>query len=96
MADDILEIIELGLTLRLVEKGIEQRRAERIVGDYIEELRESYGGARYSVKRGYRKYSPAMIVRIRSQYNGRNAEQLRARYGMSRSSFHRLIQKKSR
>jgi Mor family transcriptional regulator len=96
MADDILEIIEIGLAVRLVEMGVERDAAERAVGDFIEETRESYGGLRYMIKRGYKKYSPRVISRIKKEYTGRNEAQLRARYGMSRTAFYNHIRKKSR
>lgn len=97
MAEDILEVIEIGLTLRLIEKlGIEKADADLLVSEFIADTRENYGPGRYSIKRGYRRYSPTVVARVRAEYTGRNEDQLRARYGLSRSSFYRLVRKKSR
>ena len=93
MAEDILDVIEIGLTLKLRSIGIEPDPAARLVTSFIEEVRESYGGSRYQIKRGYRRYSPEIIQRVKSEYTGRNEQQLRSQYGLSRSSFYRLIRK---
>jgi len=93
MSEDFLEIIEIGLTLALVDMGVEQDRAERKVGEFVEQLRESYGGERYFVKRGYTAYSPKLVKKIKKEFTGRNESSLRQRYHMSRSSFYRLIRK---
>lgn len=94
MADDIIEIIEIGIILRLVEKtGMEKKTATKLVGDYFEEFREGYGGVRHMVRRGYRRFPPALIRKIKNQYTGRNEIELRRLYDMSRTSFYRHIKK---
>lgn len=93
MADDIIEIFEIGLTLRLVENGIDETKATGIVADYFEEARETYGGVRVMLKRGYQRYPPSVIRKIRNEFNGRNGDALRRRYGMSRTHFYRTIRK---
>lgn len=93
MAEDILEIIEIGLTLRLREMGIAADPAADLVTGFIADIRDAYGGERYQIKRGYRRYSPALIRRCKKEYTGRNETELRSRYGLSRSSFYRLIRK---
>lgn len=93
MAEDILDIIEIGLTLRLREMGIAEDPAADLVTGFIDDIRDAYGGDRYQIKRGYRRYSPALVRKCKQEYTGRNESQLRARYGLSRSSFYRLIRK---
>jgi len=93
MADDIIEIFEIGLILRLVENGIEEKKAESIVSGYFEEAREDYGGVRVMLKRGYQKFRPAVIKKIKNEFNGRNGAEIRRRYKMSRTHFYRVISK---
>ncbi len=93
MSDDILEIIEVGLTLKLRETCLSDDDAADLVGEFIQDLRESYGGERYQIKRGYRSWSPRLVARIRNQFTGRNERELMARYRMPRSTFYRLIKK---
>jgi len=92
--DDILEIIETDLTLKFVELGFaDPAEARAVVGDVIEDVRESYGGIRYMIKRGYRTFSPRSVENMKAEYNGRNAKVLMRKYGMSRSTFYRYIRK---
>ena len=94
MSDDIIEIIEIGLILRLVENGgLPRETANKIVMDYFEEFREGYGGVRHMVRRGYRRFSPALIRKIKKLYTGRNEAELRERFQMSRTTFYRHIKK---
>jgi hypothetical protein len=94
VSDDIVEIIEIGLILRLVENGgMEVEKATKLVGTYFEDFREGYGGVRHMVRRGYRRYPPALIRKIKRQYTGRNEKELRELYGMSRTTFYRQIKK---
>ena len=94
MQDDIVEILEIGLTLRLVESGgMEREKAAKLVTEYFEEFREGYGGVRHMVRRGYRRYPPALIRKIKRQYTGRNEKELCNLYGMSRTTFYRHIKK---
>ena len=75
--DDILEILENGLTVELVDRGLlEVNQARAVIGGYFESIRESYGGERYMIRRGYRRYSPAMKRRIAAQFTGSNAADL--------------------
>lgn len=93
-SDDILEILEVGITVQLIDRGgLEPDQAKTIVGDYFDGIRESYGGERYMLRRGFRKYSPAMKRRIAAEFNGRNAKQLIARYGISSSTFYAIVKK---
>ena len=92
--EDILEIIEVGLTIELIDRGLlEPELAKQVIGGYIEQIRESYGGERYMLRRGYRQYSPAMKRRIASQFTGINASELIARYGISKATFYRIVRK---
>lgn len=92
--DDILEILEIGLTVALVDRGLlPADQAQAVVGDYFAGIRESYGGERYMLRRGYRKYSPAMKRRIASEFDGQNAKQLILRYGISSSTFYDIAKK---
>ncbi|MGI9202657.1 MAG: Mor transcription activator family protein [Woeseiaceae bacterium] len=94
--DDILEIVEVGLTVELVDRGLlEPNQAKEVIGGYIEQIREGYGGERYMIRRGYRRYSPAMKRRIASEFNGSNAPALIARYGISTATFYRAVKKYS-
>lgn len=94
MSDDIIEIIEIGLTLRLVESGaVDREKVDKVMRAYFEEFREGYGGVRHMVRRGYRRFSPALIRKVKKLYTGRNEEELRARFGMSRTTFYRHIKK---
>lgn len=91
-SDDILEIIEVGLTVELVGRGLlDIEQAKTAIGGYMEQIREAYGGERYMVRRGYRRYSPAMKRRIAAEHNGKNAPQLIARYGISAATFYRIL-----
>ena len=93
MADDIVEIFEIGLTLRMIEEGIDETKAAGITSSYFSEQRDAYGGVRHMIKRGYHKYPPAVIRKIKAEFNGRNGDQIRRRYGMSRTHFYRVIGK---
>jgi len=93
MADDILTIWENGLILRMIENGIDETKATGIVTTYFAEQREYYLSERFTVKRGYNKFDPRTIKRIKAEYNGRNGQQLRERHGMSRTHFYRTIAK---
>lgn len=94
MDDDILEIYEIGLILRLIEDlDIDRDRANIIVSGYTEEFREGYGGVRHMIRRRYRRFPPALIRKIKKLYTGRNEIELRELYGMSRTTFWRLIKK---
>ena len=90
--EDILEILEVGLTVHLVDRGLllpETAKAE--IGGYFDRVRESYGGERYMLRRGFRKYSPAMKRRIAAEFDGRNAQKLIDRYGISSATFYRIV-----
>lgn len=90
--DDILEIVETGLTVELVDRGlIEPAECKLVISEYIEQIREAYGGERYMIRRGYRRYSPAMKRRIAGEFNGTNAPALIARYGVSTATFYRIV-----
>lgn len=92
--DDIISIFENGLSLRLVETGLlDQETASEIVGGYFAEVREAYGGTRYMIKRGYRRYTSKQIAEIKSQYNGSNAAEIQRRYQISRSTLYRYLGK---
>ena len=93
MGEDILDEIKIGLILRLRALGVADDPAEKMIESFVSEMRENYGGARYQIKRGYRRYSPRVIRKVKREYTGRNETILRARYGLSRSSFYRLIRK---
>ena len=93
MADDIVEIFEIGLILRMIEEGIEEQKATGIVSGYFAEQRESYGGVRHMIKRGYHKYPPAVIRKVKAEFNGRNGEEIRRKYGLSRTHFYRTVGK---
>lgn len=92
--DDILSVIETGIILKLIEEevcGLE--RAAEVVGSYIDEARDSYGGVRYMFRRGYRRFSPKVVRTIRNEYNGRNMKKLCKKYGMSRTTFYSRVLK---
>lgn len=94
MADDIVEIWEVGLILKFREAGdVTPDQAEALIVDHGEMFRESYGGVRHMIKRGYTRYPPKVIRKIKKEFNGRNGESLRRRYGMSRTHFYRTIKK---
>ena len=92
--DDIIDILEVGITVALIDRGqLPPDTAKKIVGDYFNEIRENYGGERYMLRRGYRRYSPAMKRRIAAEFNGKNSKQLIDRYGVSKSTFYQIIRK---
>lgn len=92
MADDILDVLEVGLILHLRDrKIIEHESGERAVIEFMQEIRDSYGGQRCWIKRKYRKYPPRVVEQIKSEFNGRNGKELRAKYGMSNSVFYHHI-----
>ena len=93
MADDIIEVLEIGLSLHLVNSGMSKNEADNCLKCFFEKFRDSYGGASYFVKQGYRRYPPSLIRDIKSAYNGRNEKELCAAHGMSRTTFYRKIKK---
>ena len=92
MAIDIMDVIETGLVLRLVERGImDKAAAEVLIGEWCAELCAGYGSDAYFIKRGFRQWSPALIKKIKKRYTGKNDLEIQQIYGMSRATFYRLI-----
>lgn len=92
MAINLIEVLEIGLTLRLVEKGgMTKPDAEKLVAEFFNEICEGYGGDAYFVKMGFRKFPPSVVKQIRARYTGRNDAEIQEIYGMSRATFYRLI-----
>lgn len=97
MAEDFLDVIEVGLTIKLIDSGAcEPELAKRIVSEFIAESRDAYGGQPWMVKRGYRKFSPALLDEMRAKYQaGASISTLCDAYGMGRTTFYERVLKKS-
>lgn len=92
--DDILKILETGIKLRLLERTVlPELEVDQVVGEYFAGIRESYGGTRYMLRRGYRKYSDPMKSRIAAQFDGKNRDRLCERYGISKTTFYAIVRK---
>ena len=97
MAEDILDVIEVGLTIKLIDSGkLDPETAKNLVTEFVAETRDAYGGAPWMVKRGYRKFSPAVIEEMRERHAaGEHIASLCDRFGMGRTTFYEKVLKKS-
>jgi Mor family transcriptional regulator len=92
VAIDIIEVIEIGMILRLVESGkMDRPTAEKLVIEFTNEIKEGYGSDAYFIKRGFRSFPPSLVAQIKARYTGRNDAEIQKIYNMSRSTFYRLI-----
>ena len=92
MADsDLLETIENSLALFLVESGAveKQRQATELSAEFIQGIRDSYGGDRYWLAASQsRRYKS-----IQRRFNGSNGAELMREFGISRATFYRDLHK---
>lgn len=89
---DILDIIETGLILSLIDCGYDRAEIEPVIKDYLTTIRESYGGAHY-VKRHPYQCAPAEIEEIKKEFNGRNRAQIQEKFNISRATLYRYLRK---